>query len=34
MLACVQIQFKGPSGELDRLLSNFLSNMMLKLQMS
>ena len=30
---CVQIQFKVPSREIGRLLSNCLSNKMLKLEM-
>ena len=31
MLTCVQIQFKGPSGAIGRLLNNRLNNMELKL---
>ena len=34
MLACAQIQFKGPSRERGRLLSNRLSNVSHKLETS
>ena len=34
MLTCLQIQFKGPLREVGRLLSNRLSNMELKLEIS
>ena len=34
VLTCVQIQFKGPLREVGRLLSNRLSNMKLKLEIS
>ena len=34
MLTCVQIHFKGPPREIDRLLSNMISNMKLKLEIS
>ena len=34
MLTCLQIQFKGPLREVGRLLSNRLSNMKLKLEIS
>ena len=34
VLMCVQIQFKGPLREVGRLLSNRLSNMKLKLEIS
>ena len=34
MLTCVQIQFKGPLGEIGRLLSNMISNVKLKFEIS
>ena len=34
MLTCVQIHFKGPSREIGRLLSNMISNVKLKLEIS
>ena len=34
MLTCVQIHFKGPSREIDRLLSNKISNVKLKPEIS
>ena len=34
MLTCVQIQFKGQSGEIGRLLSNMISNVKLKFEIS
>ena len=34
MLTCVKIQFQGPSREKERLLSNCLSNMSLKIEIS
>ena len=34
MLTCVQIHFKGPSREIGRLLSNVISNVKLKLEIS
>ena len=32
ILTCVQIQFKGPSREIDRLLKNMIRNVKLKLE--
>ena len=34
MLTCVQTQFKDPSREIDKLLSNMVSNVKLKLEIS
>ena len=34
MLTCVQIHFKGPSREIDRLLSNKISKVKLKPEIS
>ena len=34
MLTCVQIHFKGPSREIGRLLSNMISNVKLKPEIS
>ena len=34
MLTCVQIHFKGASKEIGRLLSNMISNVKLKLEIS
>ena len=34
MLTCVQIQFKGPSRKISRLLSNRLSNVRLEFELS
>ena len=34
MLTCVQMQFKGPSREIGRLLSNMINNVNLKLEIS
>ena len=34
MLTCVQIHFKDPSREIGRLLSNMISNVELKLEIS
>ena len=34
MLTCVQIHFKGPAREIGRLLSNMISNVKLKLEIS
>ena len=34
MLTCVQIQFKGRSRKIDRLLSNMINNMKLKLELN
>ena len=34
MLTCAQKQFKGPSREIGRLLSNMISNVKLKLEIS
>ena len=34
MLTCVKMQLQSPSGEKGRLLSNCLSNMRLKLEIS
>ena len=34
MLTCVQIHFKGPPREIDRILSNLISNLKLKREIS
>ena len=34
MLTCVQIHFKGPSRKIGRLLSNMISNVKLKLEIT
>ena len=34
MLTCVQIQIKGPSRDINRLLTNIISNVNLKLEVS